>query len=178
MRFLLLVLLTCFISCQTSISTPPSGWQKVYKNDADGTALFGQKSDLLDAVRLGYPIRIGWGGNRVEHVADADFLTIFDGEEVFAQIRPIIGQSPSIKNDSMKIAFRKTNNWVKMAGSNGFTTALMTDYFQDTIVGGRDRYVPTTWYVNYPTNPPPIEARPLWREEAPNWEKWQQKLPQ
>ena len=169
--FILLCLLT---NCQSPTPTA-SGWQLVYKNDADGQALFGNKEQLLDAVRLGYPIRIGWGSNRVEHVATADFLTIFNGSEVFAQIKPIIGQRPQVNGDSLKISFRTNNNWVKMAGTNGFSTSLMTDYMQDTIVGGGERYTATTWYVNYPANPIPIEARPLWRANAPLWEEWEEK---
>ena len=31
-----------------------------FQNDANGQTTFGEKSKLIDAVRLGYPIRIGW----------------------------------------------------------------------------------------------------------------------
>jgi len=62
-----------------------------------------------------------------------------------------------------------------MSGTNGFSTSLMTDYMEDTIVGGGTRYNSTTWYVNYPANAPEITARPLWREGSPNWEKWSEK---
>ena len=173
---LLLCILTLFtlIHCQPPNSSN-SGWQLVYKNDAIGKAVFGDKAQLLDAVRLGYSIRIGWGSTRVEHVADADFLTIFNGTEVFAQIKPIIGQRPQVISDSLKITFRTNNKWVKMAGTNGFSTSLMTDYLQDTIVGNGERYTATTWYVNYPTNPKAIEARPLWRENASLWKEWEKK---
>ena len=99
----------------------------------------------------------------------------FEGKEVFAQIKPIIGQRPAIDGDSLKVHFRANNNWVKMAGTSGFTTSLMTDYLQDTIVGNNVRYNATTWYVNYPMNAPEIPARPLWRKESPNWEKWSKK---
>lgn len=174
MRLTLLFLTVLFFSCLPQ-EHPRSGWQLVYKNDADGKALFGEKEKLLAAVRLGYPVRIGWGSNRIEHVADADFLTIFEGEEVFAQIKPILGQRPAIDGDSLKIHFRTNNNWVKMSGTNGFSTSLMTDYLQDSIVGNNSRYNATTWYINYPLNPPDIPARPLWREESPNWEKWNKK---
>ena len=166
------ILLCVLISCQSPTPTT-SGWQLVYKNDVNGQALFGKKEQLLDVVRLGYPIRIGWGSNRVEHVAPADFLTIFDGQEVFAQIKPIIGQAPQVNGNSLKISFRTNNNWVKMASTNGFSAGLMTDYMQDTIVGGGERYTATTWYVNYPANPIQIEARPLWRADAPLWEEWE-----
>ena len=158
--------------------TPDKGQKegkKVYKNDALGQTVFGDKSQLIDAVRLGYPVRIGWGSNRVEHVAGADFLTIFEGKEVFGQIKTIVGQAPAIERDSLKIRFRTNNQWTKMAGTNGYSTAFMTDARQDTVVGGGvDRVGATTWYVLYPSAPVDIEARPLWREGSPNWDKWKE----
>jgi len=168
----LLFLFSFFLSCNSSPTH--AGWQKVFQNDTNGNATFGDKSKLVDAVRLGYPVRIGWGSNRIEHVADASFLTIFEGEEVFAQIKSIVGQAPRIDGDTLKIRFRTQNHWTKMAGTNGHGTAFMTDYFNDTIVGGgTDRYGETTWYVLYPSHQLDIEARPLWRKESPNWEKWE-----
>lgn len=169
--FSLALVLLC--SCQPS-NKSAQGWQMVFQNDESGKTSFGDKSKLIDAVRLGYPVRIGWGGNRVEHVANAEFLTIFEGE-VFAQINTIIGQAPQVVGDSVKIKFRTQNHWTKIAGTNGYSMGLMTDYFQDTITGGGiDRYFPTTWYVQYPNNYDQLEteARPLWQKESPNWEKW------
>ncbi len=169
-RFICLALIL-FCSCQSS-NDAIEGWQKVFQNDANGSVSFGDKSALIDAVRRGYPVRIGWGGNRVEHVAEAEFLTIFQGE-VFAQIKTILGQAPRIDGDSIKIRFRTQNHWTKIAGTNGYSTAFMTDYFKDSLVGGgTDRYTATTWYVYYPKNSSDIEARPLWRKESPNWENW------
>ena len=100
-------------SCR-NLENSNAGWQKVFQNDASGAVVFGDKSKLIEAVRLGYPIRIGWGGMRVEHVAVADFLTIFEGEEVFAQINTIIGQAPAIENDSLKIRFRTEITGLKL----------------------------------------------------------------
>lgn len=175
MKKISLFIVLFFLSCQPS-NTTSSGWQKVYKNDKDGKALFGNKNELMEAVRLGYPIRIGFGGSRVEHVAEADFLTILSNKEVFAQIKPIIGQQPIVKGDTMKLAFRTNNKWTKIAGTNGYSTALMIDYLQDTIVnGGQDRQGATVWYVNYPENPKDIEAKPLWRSDSPIWEQWNKK---
>ncbi len=172
-RFLILALIL-LSSCNNSSNTK-AGWQKVFQNDELGKTTFGDKSALIDAVRLGYPIRIGWGGSRVEHVADADFLTIFQGEEVFAQIKTIIGQAPAIEGDSLKIRFRQENHWTMIAGSNGYFSGMMTNYMQDTLVGGgADRYRPFAWYVNFPRFKNNIEARPLWSESSPNWEKWNQ----
>lgn len=145
---------------------------KGFSNDENGGAVFGEKHKLLDAVRLGYPIRIGWGSNRVEHVAEAEFLTIFQGKEVFAQIKTIIGQAPSIQNDSLKIKLRNENHWTKIAATNGYSNTLMTNYMNDSIVGGREGYTTTTWYVLYPNNSQNIQPIPLWNKNSSNWEEW------
>ena len=167
--------LFCFYGCSSTNSNSPKGWTKVFVNDENGKAVFGNKAELIDAVRNGFPIRIGWGGSRIEHIANADFLTISAGEEVFAQIPPIIGQMPSFIPDSLRINFRPNNKWSKIAGTNGANTALMIDYMNDTVNNHRtDRNGSTTWYVNY--NSPIIEknATPLWRKSSKLWESWNQ----
>lgn len=160
------------ISCKRD-NQSNEGWQLVFKNNENGQTTYGDKSKLIDAVRLGYPVRIGWGGNRVEHIANADFLTIFEGKEVFAQINTVVGQEPRIDEDSLKIRFRMQNHWTKISGTNGYSTGFVTNYFQDTLVGGGiDRYTTTAWYVLYPNRQSEIEPYPLWRKKSPNWEEW------
>lgn len=148
-----------------------SEWKLVYQNDAEGNAVYGNKEELMDAVRNGLPVRIGWGRRStqdttrsVEHVADAKFLTIMDNTEVFAQIDPIIGQRPVRDGDTLKMRFRNSNKWVKMAGSNGYSTALMIDYLNDTLVNpGRDNRAGTWWYVYISSESTSEEKpKPIW----------------
>jgi len=171
--FLFFFLSTIFLSsCDTSNTSSPKGWTKVFVNDENGNALFGNKAELIDAVRSGYPIRIGFGGRRVEHVANADFLTISAGEEVFGQIPSILGQMPSFPPDSIKVDFRPNNKWTRIAGTNGYNSNLMTDYIKHEVVNNRSRQGSTTWYVNY--NNPNIEkdVTPLWHKSSNLWENW------
>lgn len=166
----LFIPLLCYIlfSCSNQ-QQRQGGWQKVFQNDEQGGVIFGEKIKLLEAVRLGYPVRIGWGGGSVEHIADASFLTIFEGE-VFGQIETIMGQAPAIDQDAVKIRFRPESHWTKIAGTNGFSTALMTNYLHDSIVGGNvDRRSATAWYVLYPNSNVSIEPIPLWRKDSPKW---------
>lgn len=168
-------LLVIFLLGCTPTNTPSvKGWTKVFVNDENGKALFGNKAELIDGVRSGYPIRIGFGSRRVEHVANADFLTISAGEEVFAQIPSIIGQMPSFSPDSIKMDFRPNNKWTKIAGTNGYNSVLMTDYMNNEVVNNRSRQGSTTWYVNY--NNPIIEKNttPLWHKSSKLWENWNQ----
>jgi len=170
-----IIALTALISACTpsldSVTSGKQGWQLVFRNGPDGETISGSKSELLEAVRNGYPIRMGWGIRRasdttksVEHVADAVFMTIANGTEVFAQTVQIIGQAPDLNSSDIKMRFREQNKWVKMAGTNGYSTGLMVNYLQDTLVNyGQDRKAGTSWYVNYGIIPPSNrEAKPLW----------------
>ena len=157
LRYILVFVLLVFVSAchDHSNSNPSAKWHLVYHNDADGNAVYGSKQELMDAVREGLPVRIGWGfrssrdtTRSVEHVADAKFLTIMDEEEVFAQVDPIIGQQPVRDGDTLKIRFRNSNKWTKIAGTNGYSTALMIDYLNDSLVNpGNDRRAATFWYM-------------------------------
>ncbi|WP_400078123.1 hypothetical protein [Winogradskyella sp. R77965] len=103
----------------------------------------------------------------MEHVSDATFLTFFKGKEVFAQIQTIIGQMPIVENDSMMITYIEQNHWTMITRTNGYFTGLMTNYFQDTlVVGNSERYVTTTWYINYPNNNVDIVAHSLFWEDS------------
>ena len=133
-----------------------TAWQLIYQNDQAGNALTGDKQKLIEAVRLGYPIRIGFGVRRtsdttksVEHFADAHFLTIANGQEVFAQILPIVGQYPHLDSSSLQITFRENLQWTIIVGTNGFSDRLMLDALQDTIVGHRDRPTEVSWFACY-----------------------------
>ncbi|HZR05788.1 MAG TPA: hypothetical protein VFA61_08175 [Candidatus Udaeobacter sp.] len=85
------------------------GWSLVYANNENGTRVSGDLGELISAVRNGEPIRIGWTiehptdkSLKVEHFADAKFITILSNYSVFAQIEPIIGQTPSIKDKTLR----------------------------------------------------------------------------
>lgn len=129
-------------------------WQLVFKNDEQGKVISGNKKELRDAVRKGYPIRVGWGSRRsidttksVEHFANASFLTIANSTEVFAQIDPIIGQNPNLDSDTLTINFRERYQWSLIVGSNGFSDRLNVDTFNDTIAGHRNRATEVSWFV-------------------------------
>lgn len=58
-----ILIILVLVSCDQK-SCPESEWQIVFKNDAAGKKLLGDKETLIDVARLGYPIRIGIGGRR------------------------------------------------------------------------------------------------------------------
>jgi len=162
--FSLLYLLTFYSCTPTSTS---QDWQLIYRHNGKGQMLAGNKADLIAAVRLGYPIRVGFGGRRkeepyrsVEHVAEAQFLTVANSKEVFAQITPIYGQRPTLDSDTLMIKFREENKWTIIIGSNGECSTL-SRYFDGREEKGRQRQRGATWYAKVPSNID-LEAKALW----------------
>lgn len=152
--FLLSVVLIFSTGCNSDTESNES-WKLVYRHDADGNPLYGNKSELIVAVRNGLPIRLGFGGRSltdtsrsVEHLADVQFLTILDNTEVFGQIAQIIGQAPAREEDGNKVRFRTHNTWTKIAGTNGYSVGLMVDYINDSIPNPPgDRKQGASWFV-------------------------------
>lgn len=105
------------------VTSEIGGWTLAYSHTEDGTPIEGSKQQLIDAVRNGKPIRVYVKGRRVEHAAEAYFLTIFEGD-VFAQVGEIQSQQPV--TDPTRILFREAGTyWRATYGSNGTVTALM-----------------------------------------------------
>lgn len=130
--------------------TPPPGWQLALAVDTAGSPTFGDKAKLLDAVRAGLPVRVGWGiawrlpdgtAGGLEHVAEAAFLTIHHGE-VFAQIAPILGQAPAAREPVVTFRTEGDRLWYALLD----TTGRLHHYF----TGGTEAQTtrtPTHWYV-------------------------------
>jgi hypothetical protein len=100
------------------------GWSLVYANNENGNRVSGDLGKLISAVRNGEPIRIGWTiehptdeSLKVEHFADAKFITILSDSTVFAQIEPIVGQTPSIKDKT--VTLKENIEWSFSASSLG-----------------------------------------------------------
>lgn len=167
-RLSLLSLLVILHGCDSKTDIPD--WHLVYRNDAEGNAVVGNKEELISLVRSGKPIRVGFGGRSsrdttrsIEHVADVQFLTIQDNQEVFAQISQIIGQAPAREDDGLKIRFRTANKWTTIRGTNGYTTALMVDYLADSLANApRDNKSGTSWYAYFSKESLNLSTEPLY----------------
>ncbi|MEN0005356.1 MAG: hypothetical protein AAF798_14485 [Bacteroidota bacterium] len=153
MKYLSLLLL-CFFSFGSfsGLSAQESSWRLVYENDAKGQAVQGKLEELIAAVRAGQEIRIYWSSYRVsdpaikvEHVADAKFLTIMSDEIVFAQIDPIIGQTPDFEVQEIKL--KENLAWSFIAASNGKTDQMMRNVMTGEILGHATRQRGIKWFV-------------------------------
>ncbi len=136
----------------TTLAQDNSKWKLVYHNDKDGKTVDGKIENLIEAVRLGEQIRIYWSSQRksdatkkVEHFADAKFLTILSDTIVFAQIDPIIGQTPNF--DSQTIQLKENLEWSLIASSNGKSDNMMRNVVTGEILGHGIGAFAIKWYI-------------------------------
>lgn len=114
-------------------------WKLVYRNDKNGNAVFGDINELINIVRKGHPIKVGWASRRrndttksVEHIIDTQFITIANGSEVFVQVQPFLAQRPDLISDTLSMTLLPTQlNWV--LGTNGMISSVNIDLSKDTI---------------------------------------------
>lgn len=136
---LLSILLGLILLCSTKAQ---SQTQLIYAHDADGIKLSGSKEALIEAVRNGKQVRIGWkmgeGAKKAEHFADAKRVTIMNGE-VYAQIEPIIHQHAKPKRKN--IIFRSGIGWTFIASTTGNNSTMLYDMADGTAL----KSVPGIW---------------------------------
>ena len=162
MRTTLLILFTCAMSFLVS---GQGNYEIVLETDFDGLVVKGSKEKLIELIREGNPVRIGWQLDFNEdkepdfdHWMGAEFITIL-GKDVFTQIRNINAQIPNVDTPQIKII---PNNlmWTAILGTNSklvnrfvyedlkierdsLGQAIITDKIQEEL----DRREPSTWKV-------------------------------
>ncbi len=173
LMFIVAFLFGCEKTSEKSMANDEQGWKLLYRNDSAGKPVFGNKQELIDAARMGYPIRVGFGSRRandstksIEHIAEVQFLTISNSTELFAQIQPITGQRPELENDTLSITFRENIKWTILVGTNGFSDRLSIDRFKDTIIGHRNRPTEVSWfaYIPHKNDQDSQNVWPLWKQ--------------
>jgi len=100
------------------------GQELAVKTDFNGAVVNGSIEKLIEAVRQGKEIRVGWsldfngdGAGNLEHFIDAKFLTILNGH-VFNQIDPIYAQAPNEQIPQVEIG-NSEMKWTAIIGTNG-----------------------------------------------------------
>ncbi len=138
------ILLFLVISFQ---SFSQNNWKLIYCNDDAGNPISGNLDTLKKAVESGEVIRIGWGSRsgRIKHLAEATFITVMKDSIIFAQIDPIIGQTPNFENG--EIAFKENLEWSFIGGSNGKMTTIMRNVITGDILGQNVRKSSFQWFI-------------------------------
>lgn len=148
------LLLGTLIICLSQVPTfaQSNTWNLIFENDAEGQAVQGSKDELIAAIRDGKSVRIAWffqsANNaivKVEHLADAKFLTILSDKTVMAQIDPIIGQIPNFREE--KILLKENLAWVLIASTNGKNDQMTRNMITGEISDHTIRKWSTKWYV-------------------------------
>lgn len=137
--FLMIVLSSCMTNTDPVSNKQSSKWELVYRNDKEGKPIYGSKEDLMEAVRHGCPIRVGWASRRksdstksVEHISDATFTTIANQREVFVQITPFLAQRPDLNSDTLSMTLIPSeSSWI--LGTNGLISSISKDFRKDTV---------------------------------------------
>lgn len=111
-----------FILCSTIVCGQKS--EILLKTDFDGKVTDGSIETLIETIKVGERIRIGWQLDfnedsvpDLEHWIDANFLTIINGH-VFNQIEPIYAQAPMADIPQVEIS-NSPMQWTGIIGTNG-----------------------------------------------------------
>ena len=140
--FTLVLVLFAFSSAR---SQTDGLYKVVYEADRSGKAVSGSLEELLQYVRNGNPIRVGWelgvqsdSTFYLEHWADAGFMTIQRGH-LFAQINSIYGQGTTAPgmDPAVFLTSGKPHGWVAVFGTTGEVkqkferSEVMVEYFKN-----------------------------------------------
>jgi len=113
--------------------------------EADGRVSAGSKQAVLEALRCGMPLRVGFGVDadgdgkpEISHWADAAFLTEFEGD-VFAQLHDIQRQSPMRGRAAVAMPEGR-QRWSGLLGTNGKLESHFDDGTKPVTVAMRSQW--------------------------------------
>ncbi|MEO9869128.1 hypothetical protein [Ekhidna sp.] len=88
-NFVILSFLIILISCSY---TERDSWELVLKTRKDGSIISGSKKILIEKLRSGSDLKLGWGwknnGKSLEHFANPTWVGILNEKEVYAYLDP------------------------------------------------------------------------------------------
>lgn len=145
-----LIFFIFILSCQNQSS---SNWEVAFKNAKDETTLQGSKAELINAIRQGLPIKIGWGSkgknHRIEHLSDPIWLAVLDEQEVIAHLSPQVLSKVEwdIPNANYSDAKMLYQEWRVVITTKGSFDAVWYDKKKDTLIKRVPQKHPITWFV-------------------------------
>ena len=154
-----ITLLTVYATCpgQKKDNEHRKGWTAVYSHDENGKATSGKITNLLDGLRKGYSLKIGWSWTRqmgdsavtLEHFAEPIFLSIIQTKNVSAIINP----HPLLKSylDISKQEFDNPSHiWQCILTTQGTFNAIVYNQTTGEVVRSWPQKHKMTWYLEYP----------------------------
>ncbi|MFK7954404.1 MAG: hypothetical protein AB8B73_16245 [Ekhidna sp.] len=138
--------------------TQTNGYQLVYKNDKEGRTIVGSKESLINAIRLGANIKIGWGSkgkeHTIEHLSEPVWIAILDESEVIAHLDPQVFST--INWDDLTATYTDSlgviNEWRVAITTNGDFDAIWYDRKHHQISKRVPQNHIMSWYIKDVSN--------------------------
>ena len=152
-KLLFYVAITLLFSCSGN-QPQQNKWRIVLKTDKNGTVLKGSKLELINAIRNGQDLKIGWGGKRedlsIEHLSTPIWLAILSEKEVMAHLDPQV--LSAIDWDSLNANYEDASllqkEWRVVLTTKGDFDAVWYDKKADTLIRRWPQKHIMTWFAN------------------------------
>ena len=152
MKYFTVFLLWLFLpSCFPQNET--TEFQIAFKNDKSGKTLAGDKATLINAIRKGATIKIGWGGqgkeHRIEHLSEPVWIAVLDEEEVIAHLDPQVLAKVNWDDLTGDYADSSLLNqeWRVVISTKGEFDAIWYDRSNHQVIKRIPQNHPMTWFV-------------------------------
>ena len=161
--FFLFMVLGFICSCNNSRNLAKDnivnefGWKAVYKHDKNGDALNGSIDSLINGIRNGYDVRIGWGWERevadsilrLEHMAEPLFLTIIQEKNVSVVIdaHPLLQSYLDVENQKFG---EGGHIWQCVLTTKGTFNAQVHERSTGELIKDWPQRHKMIWFLEYP----------------------------
>lgn len=128
-------------SCQQQ--TGSNTYKVVYRNGEDGNGLYGSRQDLIQQIRGGADIKVGWGSKgktrSIEHLAEPIWISVLNEDHVRVLLEPHYVTS----SDTSEV----NQEWRVTMSTRGEFDALWYDKYIGEAVRIVPQRHPMTWYA-------------------------------
>ncbi len=149
LRFAVLLI---FLAGTNTYAQSEKNWVLIYENGEDGQALSGNKQDLIEAVQNADDIKVSWVHviseeplQKIEHTAEANYVTIINDETVLAQLKPFIGQSPDF--DALHIILDENIEMAIVVSTSGKNNYIKRNTITGEIIAHNSGKRAYRWFV-------------------------------
>ncbi len=145
------------VAAMAQPSNTRSGRTSVYSHDENGNALSGSKEELLDGLRKGYSLKVGWGWTRtlgdssvtLEHFAEPIFTTIIQKKHlsIVIQAHPLLKSYLAIDQQEFN---HPDDFWQCVLTTEGTFNAQVSKRSTGELVRHWPQRHRMNWYLEYP----------------------------
>lgn len=132
-----------------------SAWRWLFTSGPHGEDAGGDRQHLIDALRRGSPLRVGWGEAdadgkwSVEELSDTTFVNIMAGKDIVAQLQPALIQN-NYTDATVADIKAPLLDWHAVASTDGRFAATMTDRRSGEVVRHLVQRTHFHWYAFAP----------------------------